>query len=603
MTATLNWTGLGTNNYWSDAGNWDSVDGTDYPGKNGTNYIAVINNFAPGSPWAVIETDGLGNPIAVTISILIDIDITVDTIIVDSGIIQYNVYVVFQNSVNSNVLIANNYYKFINYTFLTIECPLVTDTNTSIIEITNASVVELKNRFNPNTINIYSQPVETSLNVNMSADYINNSNIYQMDFCYINVLQNKFTCTGKIIALYNDTINIGGNGIFEIPVIDQANEIDYNFNIDGGNLKISNPTSYRFIVNKIDVVNGGSFTPEGPIRLLYLHPGSDLNRITINSGCFMNLYSDKSNFSLFAGNMFFGDGSNINWYIDSSKYSYDYATALIDMDTDKLYVPDADPITSQLTISSAVHLNIIPLNPAGFDNNYWTSGHNFLFAKFAGTITSVPSISNAPFNLSIGGITYFNCEWNDIEYTNDGIYGNHIDIIYTPGLECIFEKSRVLTPNGYIKVEQLHDGDDIIVSDGRIVPITKMHKKSVLPFEKNFPCEILAGTFAENYPPEDIIISPLHAVRINNKWFLTALMSDYESKLLKPIKKINPIEGTNEKFLNYYCLQMPNYLTDYLVINGGCVVESYGIAMRGNIECNRNVDNTGLCDIVYCDNN
>ncbi len=128
---------------------------------------------------------------------------------------------------------------------------------------------------------------------------------------------------------------------------------------------------------------------------------------------------------------------------------------------------------------------------------------------------------------------------------------------------CLTEDSTVLTPDGYIHINKLKDGDIIITDDGRHVAIESLKKKQVKASKDTYPFIIPVGSLGFNYPPQRFEISPDHLIKtLDGKW-----IHPKKSGLFK--------QNTNYNMLTYYHIQLPNYKTDHLVVNNGCVVESF----------------------------
>ena len=71
------------------------------------------------------------------------------------------------------------------------------------------------------------------------------------------------------------------------------------------------------------------------------------------------------------------------------------------------------------------------------------------------------------------------------------------------------------------------------------------------------------------------MISPLHAVATNKKaieWFIPREHGD----------KLKRMEHGNK--IQYYHIELPNWLTDHLVIEGETLVESYGVNFHKGLD-------------------
>ena len=142
---------------------------------------------------------------------------------------------------------------------------------------------------------------------------------------------------------------------------------------------------------------------------------------------------------------------------------------------------------------------------------------------------------------------------------------------------CLTRNTKILTPNGYISIYELKNGDIVITDDNRKVKIQNIIKEKYPPIKLLKPYLIEKNSIGLNYPPEDIELSGGHLIKYQNKWICP--------KLSKSFKQIE----TNED-IEYYHIELENYEKDNLVINNGCIVESYA----GESEYNRIIYNNRL---------
>jgi hypothetical protein len=116
-------------------------------------------------------------------------------------------------------------------------------------------------------------------------------------------------------------------------------------------------------------------------------------------------------------------------------------------------------------------------------------------------------------------------------------------------IPCLTETCNVLTPNGYVNVSGLKEGEMVITSDDRQVPITRIFKS----VSTMLPHLIKAGQYG-SVPMIDTHLSGCHAYKVGNKWRL-------------PKKENLPIEWNSET-VTYYHIELPDYYNDHLVVNG-----------------------------------
>jgi ELWxxDGT repeat protein len=87
-------------------------------------------------------------------------------------------------------------------------------------------------------------------------------------------------------------------------------------------------------------------------------------------------------------------------------------------------------------------------------------------------------------------------------------------------LLCFAPGTRIRTPAGETPVETLRRRDFVVVTDGRAVPITWIGRQTVStrfgdPL-RVLPIRIRAGALAENVPCRDLLVTPDHAVLVDD---------------------------------------------------------------------------------------
>jgi hypothetical protein len=171
---------------------------------------------------------------------------------------------------------------------------------------------------------------------------------------------------------------------------------------------------------------------------------------------------------------------------------------------------------------------------------------NFIINESTGAITIGNNTPDGQYNLLI---------------RNTGSY-NYSTLIITinsapaPYLPCLMEDSFVLTEKGYINILNLSIGDFVITDDNRKVKIKNIIKTTSFS-SKNYPCFIPANSIGKN---SEFKISQTHLIKKYGIWILP-----------KDHYKIIPVKN-----MEYYHIELENYITDNLVINNGVIVESFG---------------------------
>jgi len=85
---------------------------------------------------------------------------------------------------------------------------------------------------------------------------------------------------------------------------------------------------------------------------------------------------------------------------------------------------------------------------------------------------------------------------------------------------CFMAGTMIRTPDGEVAVEDLERGDLVITADGRSVPVTWLGVQTVSRLfadpNRVWPIRIKAGALADNVPSRDLLISPDHAILVDD---------------------------------------------------------------------------------------
>ena len=145
---------------------------------------------------------------------------------------------------------------------------------------------------------------------------------------------------------------------------------------------------------------------------------------------------------------------------------------------------------------------------------------------------------------------------------------------------CFAEGTNILTPFGYLKVENLKINDILLTYQNKEIKIKDIYS-FIAPSNDNLLYKLPKDALSLNIPNEDLYMSEGHAFRYNNNWYHM-----YHHKLaIKTEEKIS---------VKYYHILIDNWFDNTLVANG-VEVESYY-----NKKYNRNIELQWICDEFSC---
>ncbi len=120
------------------------------------------------------------------------------------------------------------------------------------------------------------------------------------------------------------------------------------------------------------------------------------------------------------------------------------------------------------------------------------------------------------------------------------------DLTATPAI-CFVRGTKIQTIRGEVPVEELREGDEVLTRDNGYKEILWIGSRTIddaqlRADEKLLPIRIRAGALGENYPSQDLYVSPQHRVVINSK---IAQRMFNSSEVLVPAKKLLSFKGVN----------------------------------------------------------
>jgi hypothetical protein len=179
-----------------------------------------------------------------------------------------------------------------------------------------------------------------------------------------------------------------------------------------------------------------------------------------------------------------------------------------------------NPIVTFDSGANTLDLSSISLGAGSLDANFFGHIGGFTF----GDGIQVAHATNVALNGAHTQLTVFDGanDLGTITFTapiNDGYFavsgGNTI-----VELMCFMPGTMIRTPAGEIAIEHLRQGDFVAVIDGPALPIAWIGRQTVSTRfgdpQRNLPIRVRAGALGENRPCRDLLISPDHALLIDD---------------------------------------------------------------------------------------
>jgi hypothetical protein len=147
------------------------------------------------------------------------------------------------------------------------------------------------------------------------------------------------------------------------------------------------------------------------------------------------------------------------------------------------------------------------------------SGTNYRNAV-SGESTNLKGMTLAPSSTDPNKLSLYVCDYGYAHYNGDASNDGRLWEIADP-LEplCFMPGTLVRCPQGDVAVEALKVGDFVLTTEDKIMPIRWIGRQTVsLLFAdklRALPIRIRAGALAENVPVRDLLISPDHAILVD----------------------------------------------------------------------------------------
>lgn len=208
------------------------------------------------------------------------------------------------------------------------------------------------------------------------------------------------------------------------------------------------------------------------------------------------------------------------------------------------------------------------------------------------TLTSIPnifSVNNTATNITESDVSISNAPWNRFNVVggtkwtfpsgdvlpylidinsgiwNDSTYGSYAgNAILEMSPDCLVQGTLVKTPNGYIPIESLVQGDIISTTMGTTI-VKKIYMST--GYYKTY-------SLKHSSLSQELEMSPWHAFRIDGKWHHAM---HYDKCIANP-----------KKLITFHHISTTNHFDDIIIIGGdeGLECETWGIEVRGQTSWN-----------------
>lgn len=371
---------------------------------------------------------------------------------------------------------------------------------------------------------------------------------------YLELTENDIYEYERYVALYkiNDFVKLSINNL-EIIVKKTGEDI---FNIYSNNLEISifinSGNSYVYEYNGIGI----KFNFIGGVFINYTSQDYLAGLPILEEGQKLNLDKTKFDLSKIIDvnkqrkarhsilNMIFEMNDSITSFIANGK--------LFGLDDRDIKFYNAGSVLNSLghyIKQMPIYVNIYNIN----DN--FNIENLFLIKKIA--LDEYEIITNIDLNKK------FYKDGEKLKYGKYLFYFGGVYVKYSSSyIPCLTHDTKILTPKGYITISKLKINDIIITSENREVNIKDIFTTCIKGTTKTYPYIIEKNSIGINCPIKTTYLSGGHLIKNNNLWIHPELSGKFKQDKTKDI-------------ITYYHIETPNYETDYLIINGGLIVESY----------------------------
>jgi hypothetical protein len=144
------------------------------------------------------------------------------------------------------------------------------------------------------------------------------------------------------------------------------------------------------------------------------------------------------------------------------------------------------------------------------------------------------------------------------------------------GIPVIQDVTKILTPTGYVNVENLRIGDQVLTDKNKRSAIMYIYHQTKIGNDRSYPYIIEKNSIQKNYPTERVMMSENHLIKYLDYWILPK-MFNFKRKILPEVE--------------YYNIGLKSY-DDNLVLGGNLIVESMVIDKKNIIDYFNRIKNS-----------
>jgi hypothetical protein len=170
--------------------------------------------------------------------------------------------------------------------------------------------------------------------------------------------------------------------------------------------------------------------------------------------------------------------------------------------------------------------------------------------------------------IAVGGPPYILYSSNGMNWPAGPTFGQTVFCIASTrvlfpipsNLPCFLQGTRILTPAGYKRVEEIESGDLVLTSDGRSVKASIYRFTIDYSTKETAPYCIQAGALGDYLPSRDLHISGNHAIQdAKRSWQIPKYLAKKNTQIQQHSLGSSVI---------YYHVECPNYMRDNIVAEG-----------------------------------